>query len=98
MWRVGDAPFDKLFSKKNGRIFEKQIMQNKAFNLTMIIVVQVQFNDASEGTQQKVAPYLITFFSKFNECLAVTSSQVLPYDVTGLRLSYLYSIRVCLSL
>ena len=43
-------------SLKNGRIFEKQIMQNKAFNLTMIIVVQVQFTDAREGTQQKVAP------------------------------------------
>ena len=55
----------KKCSLKTGRIFENQIMQNKALNFTigLKIVVQEQFNDAREATQQEVVPFLIKFFS-----------------------------------
>ena len=48
-------------------------MQNKAFNSTigLIIVVQVQFNDAREATQQEVVPFLIKFFS--SRCYVIAS-------------------------
>ena len=55
--------------------FEKNAKVWLAFSAkkSSMIVVQIQFDHAGEAVPQKVTPFLIKFFYKFNEGQAVTS-------------------------